>query len=122
MRSRIAGMCGASRGTSAITVASTFPTSNPATRTIASARCRRSTLLASFHCGSSGGKCSDDRVQQHVCVAVPGKPDFVRQLDAAENEIAGLVAAVHVVADAYTHGSAGRLLSFGTHRFEVLER
>ena len=67
-------------------------------------------------------QCIDDRVQQHVCVAVPGKPDFVRQLDAAENEIAGLVAAVHVVADAYTHGSAGRLLSFGTHRFEVLER
>ena len=57
IRSRIGGMCGASRGRSAITVASTFPTSNPASRTSASARASRSRLLAPSTAHPPAGKC-----------------------------------------------------------------
>src|SRR5207237_9107157 len=46
----------------------------------------------------------DDRVQTDVRIAVPGEPDLMRQLHAAKNEIARLIAAVDVVADAYAHG------------------
>src|SRR5438552_7312237 len=46
----------------------------------------------------------DDRVQKDVRIAVPGEPDLMRQLHAAKNEIARLIAAVDVVADAYAHG------------------
>jgi hypothetical protein len=47
-------------------------------------------------------------MQQHVRIAVPREPGFVWQLDATQDEIARLIAAVDVVTDAYAHGSASR--------------
>ena len=86
IRSRIAGMCGASTGHLRDHGRIHVPDRKPASCTTASAGASRSRLLAPSQRASSAGKCCpisparsaekrvDDRVQKHVRIAVPASP------------------------------------------------
>ena len=101
MRWRIAAMCGASRGACAITVASTLPICQPAPLTRRAASASSASESAPWYCMSVSGKwwpmspsaaapnsASVIAWQSASASEWPSRPVRVRDLDAAEDELA----------------------------------